>query len=79
MNDEANFEEKNNKSENISSDLFPKIYATFFIKNQLLYQRNYQPTVIFEDLIADFEKNFKDPQTRSKLEYRFRNRNNGYC
>ena len=74
MNDEANFEEKNNKSENISSDLFPKIYATFFIKNQLLYQRNYQPTVIFEDLIADFEKNFKDPQTRSKLEYRFRNR-----
>ena len=32
MNEKTNFQEKNNKSENDSSDLFPKIYATFLLK-----------------------------------------------
>ena len=58
---------------NILDDEVPKIAAMFLLKNQILYQRSYPPTVVFGELISDFEKNFKDPQIQRKIEYIFRN------
>ena len=65
--------EKKTPESNFLDDECPKISAMFLLKNQILYQRNYPPTVIFGELIRDFEQNFKDPQIRTKIEYIFRN------
>jgi hypothetical protein len=65
--------ENKTSENNFLDDECPKISAMFLLKNQILYQRNYPPTVIFGELIKDFEKNFKDPQIRTKIEYIFRN------
>ena len=55
-------------------DNIPKISATFFSKNSVLYKREYPLDVTFGDILSDFEKNIQDEELKSKIEYSYKKR-----
>ena len=62
-----------NPSSNIPENI-PKISATFFAKNSVLYKRDYPLDVTFGDILTDFEKNIQDEELKSKIEYSYKKR-----
>ena len=55
-------------------DNIPKISATFFSKNSVIYKREYPLDVTFGDILTDFEKNIQDEELKSKIEYSYKKR-----
>ena len=51
----------------------PRISATFFAKNSVLYNREYPLDVTFGEILSDFEKNIQDEELRNKIEYTYKN------
>ena len=62
-------ENLNNNVTNNDEDL-PNIIVTYYTKNEILFQRQFPKSVIFDEIMKEFEKNFKGS---NNIEYFYKN------
>jgi len=62
-------ENLNNNVTNNNEDL-PNIIVTYYTKNEILFQRQFPKSVIFDEIMKEFEKNFKGS---NNIEYFYKN------